>query len=326
MFASILLALLLAGHKGSDKPKKLPPAVQLEVSSSKTLDAPSFGIFGIAQSDEKGDLFFHAATTHYTDGVILGVSAAKAQPTVFKMPEEFTKANWFETFGVSGDGRVYLVTQAKDQISRLFVFDADGKLDSHVELELGKGVSVPSIAVFASGNIFVNGYYGKNAAPDKKGKVFLTLVSPSGKILRNFASTETFDIKTSNQSIGSPSNYVADDGNLYVLGPEALRVYQESGKLLRTFPVTKPSKEYSSSKIVVSKGIAALWFVSTPNPDGGTVDLKLETVDANTGRITGVFYPSEPLGNQALTFTREDGFVFIDSESGKMRLLTASID
>jgi hypothetical protein len=77
-------------------------------------------------------------------------------------------------------------------------------------------------------------------------------------------------------------------------------------------------------KIVVSQDVAAVWLMENPK-ENAFVDMRFETVDVSNGRVTGLYYPAEALGETAVDFKRQDGFTFLDADdNGKIRLLTAA--
>ena len=151
----------------------------------------------------------------------------------------------------------------------------------------------------------------------------MALVTPSGKVLRELRNGDTIDLKKVGDIPNESSSYVADDGNLYLLAGNKIRVLQESGQLLRTLHLSKPSQECFATKVIVSQGIAAVWLDVNPK-EGQTVQLNFETIDVSTGHILSLYYPEDELGNKAVNFTRQDGFTFLDSDKGRVRLFTAA--
>jgi hypothetical protein len=325
MLLPFILLLLSTGTKPATT-SRLPHPIRLEISKSRTLDVPSFGSFGDAQSDEDGNLYFHAATRHYIDSVVLGIYAEKSQPVVFALPDEFTQKTAFAAFYVTRSGKVYILAEDKELKARprIFAFDDDGQLGSKTEVETAKGVRVRTLSVFdRSGNMFISGYYDSSAMPEQQGKGYAALVAPSGKILRELRNTGGVDLKKIGESPAEASSFIGDDGNLYLLTGNKIRVLQESGQLLRTIEVRKPSEDCFATKLIVSQGIAAVWLDVNPK-EGEALELQFETIDVSSGHVIGLYYPDETLGNKAVNFTRQDGFVFLDSDKGKVRLLTAT--
>ncbi|MBZ5721290.1 MAG: hypothetical protein LAO03_13000 [Acidobacteriia bacterium] len=325
MFLPFVLLLLSTGTKPTTT-SRLPHLVRLEISTSTTLEVPSFGSFGDAQADEDGNLFFHAATRHYLDSVVLGVYAKKSQPVVFALPDDFAKSTAFAAFSVTRSGKVYIAAEDRELKARprVFSFDDDGQLSSQTELETPKGVRVKTLSIFdRSGNMFVAGYYDSSALPAQRGRSYVALVTPSGKVLRELRNGDTIDLKKVGDIPNESSSYVADDGNLYLLAGNKIRVLQESGQLLRTLHLSKPSQECFATKVIVSQGIAAVWLDVNPK-EGQTVQLNFETIDVSTGHILSLYYPEDELGNKAVNFTRQDGFTFLDSDKGRVRLFTAA--
>jgi len=111
---------------------------------------------------------------------------------------------------------------------------------------------------------------------------------------------------------------------MYVLSSDQILVMNELGKILRKIPVHKTAKSELATKLVVSDGLAAVWLETDP-ANGTDIGLTLETIDLNTGRVSGIYSPSEELGTNAVAFSREDGFVFFRNVNSRINVLTASI-
>ena len=323
----VMLTLLLLSTGAKQVSPHLPAPVQLQISSTKDLNSPSFGVFGIAQSDADGNLYFHAATRHYTDSIIHGVYSEKSQPVVFAVPEQSAKNMIFSSFFVTRDGSVYIMVEDNDFKAppHVFAFDDDGQVKSNTELEVPTGVRPNTLTVFDhSGNMLFSGYYGTTAQPELRGKGYVALVASSGKVLKVLESKINFDLKKIGEDPDQSSAYIAEDGNLYLLNRDEILVVHESGEVIRRLRVRMPKeKDCYATKIVVSQGVVAVWLMMNDGKDD-PIAWNFETIDANTGRVIGLYYPADALGNNPVNFTRQDGFTFVDSENGKMRLLIAT--
>jgi hypothetical protein len=333
MHRSLFVVCLLLFSSG-DKHREAAPTPQVSVlsaSSSAELEIPMFAAFGQPRSDENGNIYFHAATRSFNDSYLIAISAKTGQPKFFVLPDEYAKNTYFESFSVTPSGGVYVVAEANDHSNIIFEFDSDGKLSRHAVLELPEGTGVETFAAFEDGNFFVLGCHRSDSATGKKGSPFLGLFDNSGRLLRSLDKSGIPKTKNLGETAetAKPSELwtsIGDDGNLYLLTSTKILVINESGGIVRRLTFQKPGKDnFYAVRLEVSGGLAAIWLHDEKGP-GDTVRLQLELLDANTGKIVGIYSPATGLGANAVSFSRNEGFVFLVSQvDGNIGLITASL-
>jgi hypothetical protein len=325
MLFAVLPLLFLSSALGQETRFELPRAVELQVSSVKTVGVPFFNTWGLPQSDSEGFVYFHVATSSYRDSTLLAVSPERPDPIVFSLKDEFAKNTYFQAFNVTPSGTVYILTTDGDHHAIVFEFNHGGDLRSHTTLETPPAVIVESFAAFeATGNMVVWGYYGNRAAAGEKGKPFAAIMDRSGKLLRRLEGDKERDFGTAGSKPAESCAYLGADGNMYVLDSSEILVLTEAGTIQRRIPVRKPANASLPTKLVVSDGLAAVWL-QTDSAPGTQIGLTLETIDTSTGKVVGIYLPSKDLGNNAVSFSRSSGFVFFQNTNGRLSELTAAI-
>jgi hypothetical protein len=323
MLLPILLLFLSSPNRNVEP--KLPRPLELQVSSVKTLGVPFFNFWGEPKSDSDGFVYFHAATSDYNNSTVLAVSPERPQPLVFSVKGEFAKTTTFEAFDVTPSGGVYILAENADHHAIVFEFDRGGDLNRHTELDIPPTVIAESFAVFdATGNILVWGYYGSRAPEAERGKTFAAIIDTSGKLLRRLAGNKKRDLKTAGDKPAESCAYLGADGNMYLLDSDQILVLTEAGTVRRRIPVPKPAKASLATKLIVSDGLAAVWLQTDP-ASSMYVGLTLETIDVNTGKVAGIYSPSEELGPNAVSFSRSGGFVFFKNTNSRISVLTATV-
>jgi hypothetical protein len=325
--AAAFLLLFSVSHKRGEVPP-LPPRRVLNVSGTAKLEVRSFAAFGEPRSDDRGNLYFHAATRSYNNSALIGISRTDAQPKFLLLPDEFAKKTSFESFFVTPSGTVYLVAETHEQSRIVFEFDSDGELAHHTALNSPPDVSLGAVAAFEDGNFFASGYYGSKASPTLRGKPFVGIFDSSGTLIRELSNSRIATSANLGQSptTAKPSELwscLGDDGNLYFLASDQILVISESGGIVRRIKFPKPEKA-SATRLEVSGGLGAVWLEDDSGPNQ-TIRLQLETIDLSTGKATALYSPSEELGNNAVSFSRTEGFVFMRWQDGKVVLLTAAL-
>src|ERR1700683_555209 len=327
----VALVLLLGPafqHTPPAHPKKssdLPRTTVLVASSAKRLGIPFFNFYGQAKQDAGGNVYFHAATRRYSDSSIIRIPYGDSEPKAYSLPEKPARETAFIAFDVAPSGRVYVLSENADHRSIVFEFGGDGDISSRTELGIPPSARGASMSVFeATGNFFVLGYYDSSAPDDLRGKTFMALTSPDGKVFRDLKNSRGIDLNTLGEEPLTACSYRGEDGNLYVLASDEILVLTASGDFMRRIKLRKPDDAALTTKLIVSQGLAAVWLQSD-SAVGKAVELTLETVDIGTGRVVGVYSASDELGDNAVTFSRSEGFVFLRNDGGKVSLLTAHI-
>lgn len=326
---AVLLLVLSPGQKRQDVAHIPPPSV-LNVSGSTKLNIPFFATLGEGRSDERGNLYFHAATRSYNNAALIGISAKRSQPRFFLLPDEFARKTFFESFFVTPSGGVYVVAETAERSRIVFEFDSDGEVTRHTTLDSPPDVGIETVAVFDDGNFFVLGRHGPSATAEAKGRPCLGVFDSSGRLVRELRNPHI--PKTS--SLGETSDTakpseiwscMADDGNLYLLASNQILVVNESAGVVRHITFEKPDKDPAAVRLEVSGGLAAVWLEDENGPNH-TIRLRLELIDVATGQITALYVPSDELGSNAVSFSRKEGFVFLHSQDdNKIGLFTAAL-
>ncbi|HKS72580.1 MAG TPA: hypothetical protein VJQ82_05240 [Terriglobales bacterium] len=307
----------------------VPPQRVLTVTETQKMDIPFFATFGQAKADERGNIYFHAATRNYNDATIIGISPRSSRPLIFTLPEEFAEKMNFETFFVAPSGTVYVLAETADRIRIIFEFDSDGNVSQHTKIAIPRNVGVDAAASFEDGNFVVLGHYDVGASRNLKALPFLGFFDSSGRLIRKLSRTgipknNYLGDTASTTRIGEVWISTGDDGNLYLLVSDQILIMNESGGIIRRIKFRKPDGGAAAVKVAVSGGMAAVWFEDESGP-GHTVRLRLETIDVGNGKPIVLYFPSEELGNTAVSFSRKEGFVFVQPIDNKVALLTAQL-
>ena len=322
---TLFLFFALGTHKKGEL--NVPPSVELRVSSTSELQTPFFNSWGEPQSDSDGYVYFHAATSDYNNSTILAVSPKDSQPLVFAVKGELGRTNFFEGFHVTPSGRVYVFTSNSDHATKVFQFDHDGDTKNPVELQIPSTVYVDALGVFErTGNMLLWGYFGKRAPEAQKGKPFTALLDPSGRVIRYLSEGKKIrDLKTAEKPTESCLQ-LGPDGNMYVLSSDHILIVNESGRVQRRIALVKGDRNSGSlaTKLVISGETAAIWLTTDPDISRD-IGLTLETIDLSTGNVSGSYLPSADLGNNAVSFSSETGFMFFKNSKGRIEVLGASI-
>ncbi len=318
-----LPTLLLSGLMAQNALPQISPR-PLKVSSIKRLEVPPFGAFGLTHCDDDLSMYDHLASGSYRQTVILRTALSGNESTLYKLPAEFADATAFMDFSVTPDGKVTALVEDERGHSLRFDFDSEGKVSSHAQLELPDQVAGDKIAVFPNGTMLFSGHYRRGAPPDVKGKRYLGLFQPSGKLLRRVNESGMGDI-----DLDPPAHHIAEgaitvgkDGTAYLLTTDKVYVISASGQIQRKILFGKPDGGFSAMAVQYSEGLLAISFAK----QGKTEALFLyEVLNASTGEPLGLYAPTEETGNSNACFSRREGFLFVTVKDNRLNLLTAPI-
>ena len=327
VLVAAFLLLFSAGHRRKEDAPP-PPRRVLNVSGSSRLDVPFFAAFGHPMSDDRGNLYFRAATRSYNNSTLIGISRKSSQPKFLTLPDEFAQKTAFESFFVTPSGSVYVVAYTADHTRIVFEFNSDGEATRHTTLASPPDVFVDSVAVFEDGNFFVSGYHGSSAPPHLKGRPFVAIFDTSGTLIREFRNSEipvTGNLGESSSTTAPAELWscLGSDGNLYFLAVDQILVISESSGIVRRIKFMKPDKSAFAVKVEISDGLAAVWLVNIGSDQSSS--LQLLTIDLDKGRPLALYSPSNELGDNAVSFSRTEGFVFMQNKDNKIVLLTAPL-
>jgi len=321
LFASF--TLLLSGLVAQNAVPQISPR-PLKVSSIRKLEVPSFGTFGLTHCDDELSMYDHLATGFYKQTVILRTALSGNESTLYKLPDEFADSTAFTDFSVTPDGKVTALVEDEKGHSIRFDFDAEGKVSSHSQLELPDQVAGDKIAVFPNGTMLFSGHYRRGAPPDVKGKRYLGLFQPSGKLLRkvNESGMGDIDLDPPAQHIPEGAATIGKDANAYLLTADKVYVISASGQIQKKIPFTKPDGGFSAMAVQYSEGLMVVSFAKQGKAEALFQYLVL---NASTGEPLGLYLPTEETGNDNVCFSRREGFLFITGDSNTVNLVTAPI-
>jgi hypothetical protein len=318
--------LSVSGMAGAPDPSVTPALRELKTAWVRTLDAPFVSFFGNAKSDDRGAVYLHPATTNYNDSLVVEISQAVSQPTIYSLPPEYSRRMAFYSFDVTPSGTVFLLSQDTDHRYVLFEFSRNGDLQRNTALELPISAIVQTFTVVESSElVFVSGYYGENAAKDMRGKAFAVLANSSGVVRSSVAITDNVDLKTVQLTVPEAASCASSNGEIYLLTGALIRVLDASGKVARTLKVQKPRKGLAAVNLMVSDGIGSITLNDSDSPDG-SINVFIETLDLHTGKVLGFYHPTGELESSLLvSFSHKEGWLFYGNDSGKVRLSKAKV-
>ena len=295
----------------------------LKASTIKKLEVPPFGAFGQTHCDDDLSMYDHLATGAYKQTVILRTALSGNESTLYKLPEQFADSTAFTDSSVTSDGKVTALVEDEKGHSVRFDFHAEGKNTSHAQLELPDQVA-DKIAVFPNGTMLFSGHYRSGALPDLKGKRYLGLFQPSGKLLRRVdgAGMGDIDLDPPAHHISEGAITVGKDGNAYLLAMDKVYVISASGQIQRKILIGKPGGGFSAMAVQYSEGLLVVSFAK----QGKTEALfQYLVVDASTGEPLGLYEPTGETGNNNVCFSRREGFLFVTVKDNRLNLITAPI-
>ncbi len=181
-----------------------------------------------------------------------------------------------------------------------------------------------SLLAFESGRMLVGGYYSRLASPKLQGKSFFGIFEPSGKLLAQLSeSGADVDMATTASIPYQGAITLGPDGNAYILKSSEIVVLSESGTVVRRVAYKKPDAHAIANWIMVSDNLIAIWLFTRGKDDVAVASYLV--LDYETGEPFALYAPAEELGNNALCFSRQDGFTFLRSVDGRFRLLGAAL-
>ena len=318
-----LLTLLLSGLMVQNAMPQDSPR-PLKVSSIRKLEVPSFGTFGQTHCDDDLAMYDHLATGSYRQTVILRTALSGNESTLYKLPQEFADSTAFTDFSVTPDGKVTALVEDEKGHSIRFDFDSQGEVSSHAQLDLPDQIAGDKIAVFPNGTMLFSGHYRRGAATDVKGKRYLGLFQPSGKLLRRVNESGMGDI-----DLDSPAHHIAEgaatigkDGNAYLLTTDKIYVVSASGQIQKKILIGQPDGGFSAMALQFSEGLLVVSFAEQGKKEALFL---YEVLNASTGEPLGLYEPTAETGNNNVCFSRREGFLFVTGDNNTVNLVTAPL-
>jgi len=321
-----LLTVLLSGFAAQNDLPQLSPR-PLKASSIKKLEVPPFGAYGQSLCDDNSSWYDHLAGGSYRHTVILRTSFSGNESTLYKLPDEFAGSTAFTDFSVTPDGDVTALVEDEQGHSIRFDFDSEGKVSSHAQLELAEPVDGDKIAVFPNGTMLFSGHYRATAAPDLKGKRYVALFQPSGKLLRKLDQTGAKDVKVDQPATSLPEGAatIGRDGNAYLLTPDKVLVVSASGQVQKKISFTKPDPTFSAVGVQYSEELLAISFAKAGTAKAPENLFQYLVLTASTGEPLGLYEPTPETGNDSICFSRREGFIFLTVKNDRVNLITAPL-
>ncbi|HEY2499010.1 MAG TPA: hypothetical protein VGK24_18245 [Candidatus Angelobacter sp.] len=321
MWLSILLLLVAFLPSNIDSGKT--QARVLKAGHTRLLDIPQFGFYGTPQSDEDGDMFFHANTGSFSAAVVLKLSHSSYAPTVYVADEISQTHLMFLGFSVTPEGIVSILAQGLDKKIYSIKFSSAGAVIQRTILYIPEKFAVNDFAVFESGTIIVSGFYLPEAAPELRGKSLITFFDESGTIKKQLKDDiSAIDVAKAIKKISEGGSTIGKDGCLYILQGNEILVMGQEGDIVRRIKYEKP-EEYSATKIAISRGLISVWLAKNEGDYGIVPEYII--LNQSSGEMMAEYVPETELGNNAISFSAADGFTFFKIESGKVKLTTAAL-
>ena len=298
-----LQLLLLTSGAGGDKTTTskawpVPPAVPLATTEVKTTSTQWFWWIGTPQCDGEGNIFWHLGSLNVQ--VLTFVKLATDGSSVIYHPvgSPFTGLD-FISYYVSRNGELFVLATERASYQGLYLLKAgnDPGNFSSTRLDVPDGIepmTVNGFAVLPSGEIFLHGYFGKEAPQADRGRSYFMEFDASGRLLR----------RSSGQVSASATKAIAKgivpmpmapaiggDGLIYVLGPGRVLVLSPSGEVARTISLNPPRDGYDAPFDLRAAGNRLLltWRKSGER----RLDTEYELLDGSTGEVLRLYRPTE---------------------------------
>jgi hypothetical protein len=300
---------------------------EIDVSSSRPIQAPPLSYFGESQCDRDGNMYFHAVDSDFRQGQIVRLASDGSSGKFFRITGKFAdpESAGFDSFWVTNDGEVFLLASNADD-KYVFTFDDNGVVKAPTILKVRKDVQLTDFAVFDNGFLFVWGYHAEKSPKDLRGKPYAAVLTDSGELIRELSiPMPTVDLGNLGAPIdGAVASYA---GNVYFLGADQITVISASGETIRRLKFHKPDPEDIATKLYLSGGLAVIVVnkISTKGSTMGQVQQSFIALDQDSGELMGYFEPSARLGSNDVCFSRADGLTFLQSDGKTQKLATAQL-
>jgi hypothetical protein len=292
--------------------------------------APNFSAEGEAQCDEEGGAYFHVGNGQsYMDPTMLKLGRSADDHRLFKVPSESADKSTlgFSAFSVTPGGQLWILGilwSGEVPFVEAYGFDADGEVGSHIRFEVPPRFLPRQFAAFDNDVFFLAGEISEGDKEHRTTTPFAGMYDASGRLGRKLE-LDLGSIRVQKNRLPEGAAVPARDGNLYLLLEDRLVVISQSGALVRSMPFKKRDPEAVASHLQLSGGQAAIWFEKARKT--GPIELELLLMDASTGEELRWYSPSQELGNNAICYSRKEGFLFLKfgkaSPEGSVELLTA---
>lgn len=298
---------------------------EIDVSSSRPIQAPPFSYFGESQCDRDGNMYFHAVDSDFRQGQIFRLSSDGASGKFFRITGKFADPDsaGFDSFWVTNDGEVFLLASNAEE-KYIFTFDQNGEVKAPTILKVREDVQLTDFAVLDNGFMFVWGYHDQKSSKDLRGKPYAAVLTESGELVREVSiPMATVDLG----NLGAPRDGAVASyaGNLYFLGADQITVISSAGETIRRLKFHKSDPQAIATRLYLSAGVAVIVVdkISTKGSTRGQVHRSFIALDQDSGDLMGYFEPSARLGSNDVCFSRADGLTFLQSDGKTQKLATA---
>jgi hypothetical protein len=204
-------------------------------------------------------------------------------------------------------------------------FDSKAAVTSEVHMETPAHLRPRRFAAFDNDVFFVEGDISETLGSQKTSRPYAAIVDSAGTVMKELhPNLQGLQIQKGKLPEGAA--IAGRDGNLYLLLPDQVVVISQSGQIIRRLPFPKSDREAIATGISLSGGLVAIQIMEQQKH---TLGLTLVLLDANTGDQIGFYQPSQELGNNAICFSRTEGFTFLrvfpETPDGNLVLLTAAL-
>jgi hypothetical protein len=332
-----MLTAVVAGIAHGDQDDPSDPRSQpiaLSADSSKVLPLASFsGELG-PQCDANRNLFFRTGYTVKTT-VVLKVNSSDGSTTVFRPRDAKGEGSEFMAFHVTHGGEVGILVRGRRGEAYVYRFiQADPTEASSIELELQDGLDIydtRSFLILPNEHIILQGFFNEKAPPGNKGKSYLAEFSSSGKLVRMTVdkSVKVTPDKAASDMFGGQAYHSGQtaaaqggDGTIYLLTGNSVAVLSPDGTLKRHIKLSPPQNGFSAEFLYMHRGRLVVGFLHSEV--GKSANMEYELLDPQSGELIRLYKPGPELG-QNLVCWSDDGLIFMGSEKGHVKLITASL-
>ncbi|HET9365742.1 MAG TPA: hypothetical protein VFP71_12100 [Candidatus Angelobacter sp.] len=298
----------------------------LVASSVKSLQIPVFSSYGESFCDSDGNMFFHGAVdaSTFNGSPIMKISHDGESTTYYK-PSGNTgdQPVYFMSFTVSPAGTVRELAEVKDGVVVL-AFDSDGNESSRTTLDVPDHVAPQEFSSFENGEMVFYGYYDKDAPEALRGRRYIGIFAPSGKLIKKIDDAEHLDLDQFSKHLRGGAATLGSDGNVYLLRDKDVVVISQSGEVLRRFPFNKNPSDAIADNIVYSDGLLAI-FLSVTQKGTPFLQRRYLILDSSSGEQRGFYAPANDADGVDVCFSRKEGFTFLHNIKDTLYLIQAPL-
>jgi outer membrane protein assembly factor BamB len=344
MLPILVLGLLwLTNGAGEAKPATtskvwpVPPALPLALTEVKTTSTQWFFWMGAPQCDGDANIYWHTyqqtGNPNLQELTFVKLLTDGSSVTYHPVGSQSAELD-FISYYVSHDGELFVLATERANYKTLYLLKAanDPGSFSSTKLDLPDGldpVTVNGFAVLPSGESFLHGYFGKEAAKADRGRSYFLELDASGRLLRRSSGQVSDSVAKDVEKNYLPlpvSPAIGDDGLIYVLRPGRVLALSPNGEVARTISLSPPKDGYDSPSELRVAGSRLLltWFKrGAPHQ---LVETEYELVDGSTGEVLRLYHPTDNK-EMLVCFTGNSLILDGGSKAGSnIKLVTAPVN